>query len=169
MRIAFQLPLSGSPNPIPGFSGSPRLSAAAPLRKNVFFRNYFRIFPTKTKDSYSEFKRMFWCTFVIRCNCQTGASQSQRSPGMTGAGGGIRTHEPFRPSGLRDRLSHPRDLEAGAVDLAWLPPPNVKRKSPEKNLSPPEDPSDRIPADDRGIISQQRLRDLGKGEWESRT
>ena len=28
----FQLPLSGSPSPIPGFSGSPRLSAAAPLR-----------------------------------------------------------------------------------------------------------------------------------------
>ena len=30
----FQLPLSGSPSPIPGFSGSPRLSAAAPLRIN---------------------------------------------------------------------------------------------------------------------------------------
>ena len=30
----FQLPLSGSPSPIPGFSGSPRLSATAPLRKN---------------------------------------------------------------------------------------------------------------------------------------
>jgi hypothetical protein len=30
----FQLPLSGSPSPIPGFSGSPRLSAAAPLRTN---------------------------------------------------------------------------------------------------------------------------------------
>ena len=30
----FQLPLSGSPSPIPGFFGSPRLSAAAPLRKN---------------------------------------------------------------------------------------------------------------------------------------
>jgi hypothetical protein len=28
----FQLPLSGLPSPIPGFSGSPRLSAAAPLR-----------------------------------------------------------------------------------------------------------------------------------------
>ena len=32
----FQLPLSGSPSPIPGFSGSPRLSAAAPLRTNEF-------------------------------------------------------------------------------------------------------------------------------------
>ena len=32
----FQLPLSGSPSPIPGFSGSPRLSAAAPLRTNDF-------------------------------------------------------------------------------------------------------------------------------------
>ena len=30
----FQLPLSGSPSPIPGFSGSPRLSAAAALRTN---------------------------------------------------------------------------------------------------------------------------------------
>ena len=30
----FQLPLSGSLSPIPGFSGSPRLSAAAPLRTN---------------------------------------------------------------------------------------------------------------------------------------
>jgi hypothetical protein len=30
----FQLPLSGSPSPIPGFSGSLRLSAAAPLRTN---------------------------------------------------------------------------------------------------------------------------------------
>ena len=30
----FQLPLSGSPSPIPGFSGSPRRSAAAPLRTN---------------------------------------------------------------------------------------------------------------------------------------
>ena len=34
--IIFQLPLSGSPSPIPGFSGSPRLSAAAPLRTNDF-------------------------------------------------------------------------------------------------------------------------------------
>ena len=33
---AFQLPLSGSPSPIPGFFGSPRLSAAAPLRTNDF-------------------------------------------------------------------------------------------------------------------------------------
>ena len=32
----FQLPLSGSPSPIPGFFGSPRLSAAAPLRTNDF-------------------------------------------------------------------------------------------------------------------------------------
>jgi hypothetical protein len=32
----FQLPLSGSPSPIPGFSGSPRLSAAAPLRTDEF-------------------------------------------------------------------------------------------------------------------------------------
>ena len=32
----FQLPLSGSPSPIPGFSGSPRLSAAAPFRTNDF-------------------------------------------------------------------------------------------------------------------------------------
>ena len=32
----FQLPLSGSPSPIPGFFGSPRLSAAAPLRTNEF-------------------------------------------------------------------------------------------------------------------------------------
>ena len=32
----FQLPLSGSPSPIPGFSVSPRLSAAAPLRTNDF-------------------------------------------------------------------------------------------------------------------------------------
>jgi hypothetical protein len=32
----FQLPLSGSLSPIPGFSGSPRLSAAAPLRTNDF-------------------------------------------------------------------------------------------------------------------------------------
>jgi hypothetical protein len=30
----FQLPLSGSPSPIPGFFGSPRLSAAAPFRTN---------------------------------------------------------------------------------------------------------------------------------------
>ena len=35
-NICFQLPLSGSPSPIPGFSGSPRLSAAAPLRTNEF-------------------------------------------------------------------------------------------------------------------------------------
>ena len=34
--ITFQLPLSGSPSPIPGFSGSPRLSAAAPFRTNDF-------------------------------------------------------------------------------------------------------------------------------------
>jgi hypothetical protein len=33
---AFQLPLSGSPSPIPGFFGSPRRSAAAPLRTNDF-------------------------------------------------------------------------------------------------------------------------------------
>jgi hypothetical protein len=32
----FQLPLSGSPSPIPGFFGSPRLSAAAPLRTDDF-------------------------------------------------------------------------------------------------------------------------------------
>jgi hypothetical protein len=32
--VSFQLPLSGSPSPIPGFFGSPRLSAAAPLRTN---------------------------------------------------------------------------------------------------------------------------------------
>ena len=32
----FQLPLSGSPSPIPGSSGSPRRSAAAPLRTNDF-------------------------------------------------------------------------------------------------------------------------------------
>ena len=32
----FQLPLSGSPSPIPGFSGSPRHSAAAPFRTNDF-------------------------------------------------------------------------------------------------------------------------------------
>ena len=32
----FQLPLSGSPSPIPGFFGSPRLSAAAPFRTNDF-------------------------------------------------------------------------------------------------------------------------------------
>jgi hypothetical protein len=31
----FQLPLSGSPSPIPGFSGSPRLSAAAPLAQMI--------------------------------------------------------------------------------------------------------------------------------------
>ena len=30
----FQLPLSGSPSPIPGFFGSPQLSAAVPLRTN---------------------------------------------------------------------------------------------------------------------------------------
>ena len=30
--VNFQLPLAGSPSPIPGFFGSPRLSAAAPLR-----------------------------------------------------------------------------------------------------------------------------------------
>jgi hypothetical protein len=35
-RTNFQLPLSGSPSPIPGFSGSPRLSATAPLRTNDF-------------------------------------------------------------------------------------------------------------------------------------
>ena len=34
--LGFQLPLSGSPSPIPGFFGSPRLSAAAPLRTNDF-------------------------------------------------------------------------------------------------------------------------------------
>ena len=34
--LSFQLPLSGSPSPIPGFFGSPRLSAAAPLRTNDF-------------------------------------------------------------------------------------------------------------------------------------
>ena len=33
-EIDFQLPLSGSPSPIPGFSGSPRRFAAAPLRTN---------------------------------------------------------------------------------------------------------------------------------------
>ena len=33
---SFQLPLSGSPSPIPGFFGSPRLSAAAALRTNDF-------------------------------------------------------------------------------------------------------------------------------------
>ena len=32
--LYFQLPLSGSPSPIPGFFGSPRLSAAAPFRTN---------------------------------------------------------------------------------------------------------------------------------------
>jgi hypothetical protein len=35
-ETTFQLPLSGSPSPIPGFFGSPRLSAAAPLRTNEF-------------------------------------------------------------------------------------------------------------------------------------
>ena len=39
----FQLPLSGSPNPIPGFSGSPRLPAAAPLRTSVFSGHYLKI------------------------------------------------------------------------------------------------------------------------------
>ena len=39
----FQLPLSGSPSPIPGFSGSPRLSAAAPLRTSVFSGHYLKI------------------------------------------------------------------------------------------------------------------------------
>jgi hypothetical protein len=34
VRLRFQLPLAGSPSPIPGFFGSPRLSAAAPLRTN---------------------------------------------------------------------------------------------------------------------------------------
>ena len=36
IQVTFQLPLSGSPSPIPGFFGSPRLSAAAPLRTNDF-------------------------------------------------------------------------------------------------------------------------------------
>jgi len=40
---SFQLPLSGSPNPIPGFSGSPRLPAPAPLRTSVFFGHYLKI------------------------------------------------------------------------------------------------------------------------------
>ena len=35
-KLSFKLPLSGSPSPIPGFFGSPRLSAAAPLRTNDF-------------------------------------------------------------------------------------------------------------------------------------
>ena len=35
-KTSFQLPLSGSPSPIPGFSGSLRLSAAAALRTNEF-------------------------------------------------------------------------------------------------------------------------------------
>ena len=35
-RCDFQLPLSGSPSPIPGFFGSPLLSAAAALRTNDF-------------------------------------------------------------------------------------------------------------------------------------
>jgi len=39
----FQLPLSGSPSPIPGFSGSPRLSAAAPPRTSVFSGHYLKI------------------------------------------------------------------------------------------------------------------------------
>jgi len=39
----FQLPLSGSPSPIPGFSGSPRLSAAALLRTSVFSGHYLKI------------------------------------------------------------------------------------------------------------------------------
>ena len=39
----FQLPLSGSPSPIPGFSGSPRLSAAAPLRTNDSKGHYLDI------------------------------------------------------------------------------------------------------------------------------
>jgi len=39
----FQLPLSGSPSPIPGFSGSPRLPAAAPLRTSVFSGHYLKI------------------------------------------------------------------------------------------------------------------------------
>ena len=42
-RMIFQLPLSGSPSPIPGFSGSPRLSAAAPLRTSVFSGHYLKI------------------------------------------------------------------------------------------------------------------------------
>ena len=41
--LIFQLPLSGSPSPIPGFSGSPRLSAAAPLRTSVFSGHYLKI------------------------------------------------------------------------------------------------------------------------------
>ena len=43
VNVNFQLPLSGSPSPIPGFSGSPRLPAAAPLRTNVFFGHYLKI------------------------------------------------------------------------------------------------------------------------------
>jgi len=40
---SFQLPLSGSPSPIPGFSGSPRLPAAAPLRTSVSSGHYLKI------------------------------------------------------------------------------------------------------------------------------
>ena len=39
----FQHPLSGSPSPIPGFFGSPRLSAAAPFRTNDFKGHYLDI------------------------------------------------------------------------------------------------------------------------------
>jgi len=39
----FQLPLSGSPFPIPGFSGSARLPAAPPLRTDEFFDLYFKM------------------------------------------------------------------------------------------------------------------------------
>ncbi|MEM1954709.1 MAG: hypothetical protein QXP93_03745 [Nitrososphaerota archaeon] len=41
--FVFQLPLSGSPFPIPGFSGSARLPAAPPPRTNEFFDLYFKI------------------------------------------------------------------------------------------------------------------------------
>ncbi|MDJ0274891.1 MAG: hypothetical protein QXP81_01190 [Nitrososphaerota archaeon] len=45
----FQLPLSGSPFPIPGFSGSARLPAAPPLRTDEFFDLYFKMMGSQSQ------------------------------------------------------------------------------------------------------------------------